>query len=147
FSEFANNRTLLSFLCSKCNKTLNSTSNDYFKKKNCVCCDIDEELVFETCISIHGHYYEYLLYDKDQMIITLRCPKHDVLDIKYRNHVELKEGCSHCLMGNMCVEQNNLTDFIIKSHHLHNFNYQYGKVHNFDNHNEDITITCPKHGD
>lgn len=152
FSEFANQRTLLTFMCDRCGTPFKSTAFDYHHKQSCSrCVSVNSSLV-RSLRAKHGDYYDYSNLSSidttepldPSQILEMRCPKHGLFTITLGRHLIEGYGCDHCLVENVSTS-NKLTTYINQAHHAHNFNYRYDKVTQLGPNN--IIVTCPKHGD
>lgn len=146
FSEFANQRSLLSFTCTVCHLTFKSTATDYYNNNNCDCCSSSQHALISQFVDIHGHYYDYsLIKHTDNILndIDVICPKHGKFNISIEKHLD-SIGCDTCKIENVS-QQNSITTFINKAHHVHDFTYQYKNVTSLDQ--SLLSITCPKHGE
>lgn len=160
-SEYSNNRSLLTFLCSECNVPFTTTGFLYKKSldgKRCIKCkqklavnsSSARDSFIEKCKEIHGGYYDYrLVPDHFRAIdpIIIICPKHGEIQTTADRHKNQKSGCQRCHIENITTtSRSDKVEFTLKANHVHNFKYQYDKVV-YVNAKTPVIITCPKHGD
>lgn len=148
FVSYANERSLLTFACSKCNTPHKKTAYEYISGDTIChnCIKSEDNNLIDQFREKHGSYYEYIDVNNQTSIhdtITIVCPKHGKLQMVCKDHLN-GIGCFDCSLENSS-HTNELSTLFNRSNHVHKFRYIYDKIKSTQN--EEITVTCPKHGD
>jgi hypothetical protein len=105
---------------------------------------LTKEEFIKHAVTIHGHKYDYTKtkYTNAHGKVIITCPVHGDFTLKATSHTIQKQGCARCA-GNVPYTTK---EYIDKCNIIHNNYYDYTKTIYSTAHN-DVTITCPKHGD
>lgn len=110
--------------------------------------NVSESEFLERCKIIHGNKFDYILMDYKAFKVKIKiiCPDHGVFSQTPYKHLSSK-GCPYCGKESQIKSQTmTLEEFVKRSNIIHDGFYSYFKsvyVTSKDN----ITITCPDHGD
>lgn len=94
---------------------------------------------------VHNNKYDYSLveYTGNKNKITIVCPIHGSFDMRPDNHLNQKQGCSHCYhKARVSVAK---SEFNNKASIIHNNKYSYEFV-DYKNSTTKVKINCPIHG-
>ena len=98
--------------------------------------------------AVHGDKYNYdkVNYINVDTPVTITCPKHgDFLQTPYKH--KDGQGCYECAKEKLSgLFTDTKDEFIVKAIFVHGNRYNYDKVE-YNGDKEDVTITCPIHGD
>lgn len=95
---------------------------------------------------IHRNFYEYMdEYKNARGKIKIMCPKHGEFEQMPYSHLQ-GIGCPKCGFDKTSSKNRKSGDmFIYQANKIHNNYYNYNNIE-YQSHNKNITITCPKHG-
>lgn len=150
YLEYANDRTLLTFICNSCNGPYKTTAHQY-KSSTRICntCESNNnrtthfQQIVNRAKEIHGEYYSYISIINQDLVMI--CPKHGAITVSIEDHCDNMKGCSHCLVENVTSSGTSAqTRFIEQANQVHKFKYVYNTV-KFVSDDIDVVIKCPKH--
>jgi very-short-patch-repair endonuclease len=144
----------------KCKKhgTVSQRPFDHLNTGGCNKCGIEQrqkgrtkskEQFIKEAVKLHGKKYDYSLvnYQTALIPIKIKCLKHNLIfEQTPANHL-FGQNCPEC--GKESKNEKNtktIEKFIREANIIHNNFYDYSKTM-YRNHKEEITISCPTHGD
>lgn len=105
-------------------------------------CHTIDEFINRASV-VHGDKYDYSVtnYIRNDVEVAVRCKKHGIFMQLPNNHLS-GSGCNKCFLdkARMTVD-----DFVYRSNHVHNNEYNYELV-DYVNIDTKIDIICKKHG-
>lgn len=146
--EYKNRVTNVKIYCNKCNLYFYQKPARHLQGRGCSNCCCSSKLSLSDFIErsnkIHNFKYdysesEYISFSDDIKII---CKNHGIFIQKAGDHL-LGKGCNECAKENSRMTHD---QFINRCKLIHNNFYDYSKTKYIKSSN-DITITCPLHGD
>ena len=110
---------------------------------------LDTDGFIEKAKKVHGDKYDYskVDYKTNKVKVCVICPKHGEFFIRPDKHLSGGQGCDKC-----ADEKNGISkrltqeQFIEKANLQHHNKYDYSKSKYLKG-DENVTITCPEHGD
>lgn len=107
------------------------------------------EKFIEDAKKIHGNKYDYSLvnYIDVHTKVIILCPIHGEFKQNYQKHCYNGRGCGEC--GKIsCANKNRFSQdgFIEKAVERHDNFYSYNRTI-YTNYKDEVTVTCPIHGD
>lgn len=109
---------------------------------------LTKEEFIEKAVEVHGEKYDYSksIYRSNKKKILISCIIHGEFKQQPSAHL-LGQGCPKCGKIKSTTSQRlPINDFIIQANNKHKNFYDYSKV-KYNNLDEKIAITCPKHGE
>ena len=152
---------LVKFLCKKHNLVNYDTPSHLLSGRGCKECgkekrakwnELQNQEAGKTFIDkakkIHGDKYDYskVNYVKNNVKITLICPKHGEFEITPNAHLN-GQGCKKCAIERTHdLQRKTKEQFIIDAKKIHGNRYDYSKVE-YEGTDKKVCIICPKHGE
>ena len=152
---------LVKFLCKKHNLVNYDTPSHLLSGRGCKECgkekrakwnELQNQEAGKTFIDkakkIHGDKYDYskVNYVKNDVKITLICPKHGEFGITPNAHLN-GQGCKKCAIERTHdLQRKTKEQFIIDAKKIHGNRYDYSKVE-YEGTDKKVCIICPKHGE
>jgi hypothetical protein len=129
-----------------------STPNKHFRGGGCAKCAgkyLDQDYFIELAKEIHGDKYDYskVFYQGGKTPVEIICPQHGSFMQAPGNHINSKQGCPIC-GTEKAHEKTRLSrdEFIKRAVEVHGNKFNYDNLH-YTSLKNNVTITCPKHGD
>lgn len=104
----------------------------------------NEQYILDS-IAVHGTSfdYSYTKYIKSSEKVTIKCNAcGNIFEQNASDHLSGR-GCPICAG----VAKLTIKTFVEKSNIVHDYKFNYDKVHNFKNNKEKVIIICPQHGE
>ena len=151
--DYVNNKTKVTIICRKHGIFL-QTPNNHLKGRGCPMCSNNKKLTLEEFIEkakkVHGeNRYDYSKVDYVNAVtkITITCSIHGEFLQNPYSHLN-GQGCPKCGLEKLSEKfRKSKDDFIKEAKKIHGDKFSYGKVKEFKNVWDKVTITCPIHGD
>jgi hypothetical protein len=157
--EYFNNNTKLLFTCINNHEWSAIPTNVVDSERGCPVCKLEKDSnhkrtpidkIKEQIITTYGKGkfdLTNIRYTNIHSTMTVRCYKHGDVSMKASLFLNRKQGCKQCNRENF--EHKRLDNFIDKSNKIHDFKYNYDKVH-YENEDKNgvflVSIDCPIHG-
>ena len=149
--EYVNSRTKINIVYSK-HGVFSQTPNNRLNGEGCLICGKikninsitkDTKYFIDKAKIIHGNKYDYSCanYTGALSYIDIICPTHGIFIQQVNCHLS-GCGCPKCFGGVKKTQE----EFINSTKIVHGNKYDYSLV-NYVNHNTNIKIICPKHGE